>query len=280
MPTVRYTVVNGEVIAEKRGGVRRTYVPDPLGSTVALLDNSQTKTDTFTYWPYGEVKTRTGTTQTPFQFVGARGYYADSATRTYVRARHLATALGCWLTVDALWPRQRAYAYAGGRPITVIDPSGSLIVIISRSCQRPPWNTHGIAFKVRQLCRALANDPNCGCKCGDWPHLLECLLKKCNSVIKINCLTAQECLEQYGSVPCAFSQTPGGTVNLCPPSLNSSECDCLQNTILHEMAHGCGEGEESVPDCVADFCTWNLPECEDLRRNYDADALSEMLLVR
>ena len=53
----RYTVIDGEVVSENRGGVERDYVPDPLGSTVALLDNTQTKTDTFTYWPYGEVKT-------------------------------------------------------------------------------------------------------------------------------------------------------------------------------------------------------------------------------
>lgn len=55
MPTVRYTTINGEVIAEKRNGARRLYVPDPLGSTVALLDNTQTQVDTATYWPYGEV---------------------------------------------------------------------------------------------------------------------------------------------------------------------------------------------------------------------------------
>jgi hypothetical protein len=51
---LRYTVIDGEVTAEKRNGVRSFYVPEPLGSTVALLDNTQTKTDTFSYWPYGE----------------------------------------------------------------------------------------------------------------------------------------------------------------------------------------------------------------------------------
>jgi len=61
----RYTVVDGEVIAEKRSGVRHQLVPDPLGSTIALLDNTQTQTDTFTYWPYGEEQSRTGTTATP-----------------------------------------------------------------------------------------------------------------------------------------------------------------------------------------------------------------------
>ena len=75
MPTVRYSVLEGEIIAEKRAGVRKLYVPDSLGSTVALLDNTQTQTDTFSYWPYGENRTRTGKSSTPFQFVGTEGYY-------------------------------------------------------------------------------------------------------------------------------------------------------------------------------------------------------------
>jgi hypothetical protein len=41
MGTVRYTVVNGQVIAENRNGVRKTYVPDPSGSTIALLDDKR-----------------------------------------------------------------------------------------------------------------------------------------------------------------------------------------------------------------------------------------------
>src|SRR5262245_14913152 len=82
---VAYTVVNGRVLSENRGGTKRDYVSDSLGNTVALLDSTQTKTDTWTYWPYGEVRTRTGTNATPFQFVGGLGYYRDSALRTYVR---------------------------------------------------------------------------------------------------------------------------------------------------------------------------------------------------
>lgn len=78
MATVRYTTVNGRVIAEKRGGVRKLYRPDHLGSTIAMYDNTQAKTDTWVYWPYGAVRTRTGTTATPFQFVGA--LTAEAAT--------------------------------------------------------------------------------------------------------------------------------------------------------------------------------------------------------
>jgi len=102
----RYTVVIGEVIAEKRGGVRRCYVPDPLGSTIALLDSTQTKTDTWEYWPYGEVRVRTGTTATPLQYVGTLGYYQTNRSFLYVRARTDRTFLGRWMTKDPVGDRQ------------------------------------------------------------------------------------------------------------------------------------------------------------------------------
>ena len=94
MGVVNYTVVNGEILSENRNGVKRDYVPDALGSTVALLDNAQTVTDSFEYFPYGELRSRTGTTPTPFQFVGTKGYYRDSASRTYSRSRELDIQIG------------------------------------------------------------------------------------------------------------------------------------------------------------------------------------------
>lgn len=127
MASVRYTVMDGEILSENRAGVERDYVPDPLGSTVALLDNTQTKTDTWVYWPYGEVKTHTGTNATAFQFVGTLGYYQDSSTRTYVRARHLDTQKGRWMTEDPIgfdggdWNLSR---YARNSPVSAADSSG------------------------------------------------------------------------------------------------------------------------------------------------------------
>src|ERR1041385_6090551 len=125
MPVTNYTCINGEVLSENSNGTKRDYVPDPLGSTVALLDNTQTKTDAFEYWPYGEVRTRTGTTATPFQYVGTLGYYRDSASREYVRARTLRTDQGRWLTEDPIGPYHRdRYGYASQGPVTDVDPSG------------------------------------------------------------------------------------------------------------------------------------------------------------
>ena len=138
---VRYEVINGEVIAEKRGGIRRCYVPDPLGSTVALLDNTQAQTDTFTYWPYGEVKTRTGTTATPFQFVGTLGYYRDSSSRTYVRARVDRMDLTRWQTEDPIgfdggdW---NLYRNVLNMPTSWADPSGLLQAPFPPPDTKPP----------------------------------------------------------------------------------------------------------------------------------------------
>jgi RHS repeat-associated protein len=159
MPTVRYTTVNGEVIAEKRNGARRLYTPDPLGSTVALLDNTQTQVDTFTYWPYGEVRTSTGTTPPPFQFVGTQGYYSDGVGRTYVRARYLHTQKGRWLTQDPLhYPAGDAnvYRYAFANPIVLNDPSGLYCQVSSAHCDQGDvgrcWGHCRLASKVLHDC--------------------------------------------------------------------------------------------------------------------------------
>ena len=60
MAVVDYLVVDGVLLAENRGGTKSDYVPDPGGSMVALFDNTQAQTDTFSYWPYGEAMNRTG----------------------------------------------------------------------------------------------------------------------------------------------------------------------------------------------------------------------------
>jgi RHS repeat-associated protein len=132
MPSTSYTVIDGEVVHENRAGTERDYVPDPLGSTVALLNSSQAKTDTFSYWPYGESNTRTGTTATPFQFVGTLGYYLDSSSLTYVRARSYRQDQGRWLTPDpsGFSDGPNVYEYCLQRPVTWVDPSGLAEIIV------------------------------------------------------------------------------------------------------------------------------------------------------
>ena len=125
---VRYTVMNGQVVSENRGGVKHDYLSDPLGNTTALLDNTGAKTDTFTYFPFGNVASRTGTTATPFQWVGGSGYYRDSSSRSYVRARTMYTSTGRWGMQDPIGfagGDYNLYIYVENRVVTWVDPSGA-----------------------------------------------------------------------------------------------------------------------------------------------------------
>jgi RHS repeat-associated protein len=121
MPATTYETLEGEILGETRNGVERDYVPDPLGSVAALIDSSQAKTDTFSYWPYGEERSRTGSIVTPFRFVGTLGYYRDDSGRSYVRARYLKTSFARWMSVDPLWPEESAYGYVGQNPTSARD---------------------------------------------------------------------------------------------------------------------------------------------------------------
>ena len=163
--SVRYTNFGGELVAEDRGGVTSFYVPDNLGSTVALKNTSGTTTDSFTYWPYGEIRTRTGSTATPFTFVGNLGYYQVSTSRYYVRARDLRADQARWQTVDPLWPQESAYGYARSSPTRFIDPSGQDVLgdlfwlIFGRRFQRvPPPEGYTVAPVIAQLCHSPCKD--------------------------------------------------------------------------------------------------------------------------
>ena len=92
-----------------------------------LKDNTQAQQSTFSYWPYGEVKASSGSTSTPFQYVGTLGYYRDSASKTYVRARYLDTQKGRWRSQDPIGfdgGDYNLYRYVRNRPTVYKDPSG------------------------------------------------------------------------------------------------------------------------------------------------------------
>ena len=122
--SVVYATVNGELVEETREGVITTYVSDTLGSVIQTRNAAGTQTSSTTYWPFGEIRTSTGTNPSPWGFCGAWGYFKDALNRLYVRARILRPDLSRWLTVDPLWPRIPAYIYAFNRAVQIADPTG------------------------------------------------------------------------------------------------------------------------------------------------------------
>ncbi len=125
--TVRYLTIGGEIVSETRSGVRSDYIPDPLGSTAALINSSHTITDTFLWWPYGEQRSHVGSSVTPFGYAGTVGYYGDAVgSRLYIRKRLLRPKTTCWQTIDPVWPSELAFVYGRSTPVTLTDPSGYL----------------------------------------------------------------------------------------------------------------------------------------------------------
>jgi RHS repeat-associated protein len=125
MSVTSYLVINGQIISETRNNVESDYIADGLGSTAALMNTSGVITDTFTYWPFGQVRSHVGSIVTPFRFGGTVGYYSNLAGDSlYERARYYKPLLSRWQTVDPVWPVELAYVYVSCNPTTLVDPSG------------------------------------------------------------------------------------------------------------------------------------------------------------
>jgi RHS repeat-associated protein len=137
MPISRtYTTVDGLILAETANGVTKHYTPDSQGSITSVTDNTGNELYSATYWPYGEIRTESGT-RPPFSYIGALGYMRDFMQLLYVRARYLRTDLARWLTVDPMWPSESAYGYADDTPIQGVDPSGrwaKLALLLLTAC--------------------------------------------------------------------------------------------------------------------------------------------------
>ena len=238
--TVRYTTFDGEIVSENRGGVMRDYVPDPLGSTVALLDSTQTQTDTFSYWPSGENRTRTGTTATPFQFVGTAGYYRDSISKAYVRARHIDTAKARWISEDPIGFQFRdtnLYGYVSFNPLSWVDPSGlgSDAGIGKGQCPG--------ADAVDYVRNLLHTHPNC----------LQDFLKLCNSqsldklLSQIKFVNRPHCDSKDPAIPCQVDNTgkPVPGKSCVASDICFSSTTCAQSTkqkandLLFEIGNWC-----------------------------------------
>ncbi len=158
---VVYATVNGRLVQENRGGVVTRYVADTLGSVIQTRDSSGNQTSSTTYWPFGEVRTQTGTNPSPWGFCGVWGYYKDAASRFYVRLRTLRADLSRWMTVDPLWPRESAYSYVSSSPTCNIDPSGL------KGCKIYICSVNSIKLKHQFIC---VEGPNGGCSMGMYPE--------------------------------------------------------------------------------------------------------------
>lgn len=138
---VRYTSISGQILAVCRGASRTEFVPDLVGSVIAMVDNTQSVSDTFSYWPYGEIRVRTGDNPSRLQFRGTSGYYALGGNGEAKLGGVFLTDTGRWTSRSLGGPGDEGntlalpsvayldqsigfvYAYAGGDPVSISSDS-------------------------------------------------------------------------------------------------------------------------------------------------------------
>jgi RHS repeat-associated protein len=136
----------GSVVSQRRNITTSYYQYDVQGSTHQLIDKNENITDTFLYDAWGNQVARTGSTNTPFGYIGEFGYFYDEETLSYyVRARVYESIIGRWISPDPLdfVDDFNLYLYDLNNPINFLDPSGSLTItrrdneIVSKELRRP-----------------------------------------------------------------------------------------------------------------------------------------------
>lgn len=130
---------HGDLLSEFDGTSTKYFEPDGLGSTDALVDQSQTVTDRWRYRAFGEATRTAGVTVNPFTWVGTQGYYDDSQTGLYLLGggtRYYDPAMAQFLSEDPIGfvgGEVNPYRYVYNRPTVYRDPTGLIGVFYGGS---------------------------------------------------------------------------------------------------------------------------------------------------
>jgi len=106
------------------------YIADGLGSVANLTSSSGATQWTWSYEPFGTIRTETKASgNQPTNFLKFTGEYLDPTGLYHLRARQYDAATGRFTSPDPVTPERNqpqaaGYIYAADRPTTVVDPSG------------------------------------------------------------------------------------------------------------------------------------------------------------
>jgi len=126
-----YYVYGIGLISEETSSNQKFYHFDNRGSTIALTSSNETITDVFEYGPYGELLSRTGTSDILFRFNGKVGVVTDQNNLVFMMTRYYNSNIRRFVNQDvvlgSLSPSLslNQYAYTQGNPINYIDPWGT-----------------------------------------------------------------------------------------------------------------------------------------------------------
>ena len=98
-----------------------------LAPTVGLSGQTGSYLNSYSYLPFGDIRSATGALSNPFQFNGQMGVMSQVNGLDYMRARFYAPWSGRFLNRDpiGLSGGTNVYTYAGNNPVAFRDPSGT-----------------------------------------------------------------------------------------------------------------------------------------------------------
>src|SRR5262249_22702425 len=121
-----YTRGLGLVSQATSSGGPYYYNFDANGSTIGLSGNTGSYVDSYSYFPFGEGRSATGTLSKPFQYNGPKGVMAQGNGLVFMRARFYSPSEGRFINSDPIGQRLgvNVYIYAFNNPIGFHDPTG------------------------------------------------------------------------------------------------------------------------------------------------------------
>ena len=123
---------NGALLARctSATAVANYYHFDELGSTQFITNSSAQVTDEYTYDPWGNVTSHSGSLSQPYQFVGQLGYYThyNDANLPYIQTgvRLYFPQLGRFVQLDPMLDGFNPFTYVSNNPMNQVDPSGMM----------------------------------------------------------------------------------------------------------------------------------------------------------
>ena len=112
-------------LSERRRTVSKFTHKDALGSTRGITNTSQSTTDAILYDAFGMTVSRTGTTPTPFGFVGGAQYQTDADSGLMLLGhRYYDACIGRFISEDPIQAGDNWYAYCENNPLNDTDETG------------------------------------------------------------------------------------------------------------------------------------------------------------
>jgi RHS repeat-associated protein len=114
------------------------YHTDQLSSSSVVTDETGTKVQSLTYFPYGQVRGNTGSIDVTRKYTGQE--LDDSTGLYFYGARYYDPVLGRFISADPTTSRPfdpqalNRYSYARNNPLRFIDPSGHLFEDYTLNC--------------------------------------------------------------------------------------------------------------------------------------------------